>query len=401
MTLAAATKDRRSDTVSAGRTLQDGVARYFEARDHLRRGICLLNAGCYEQAADLFTRAGRLNPDSLSLPHYVVRCLAAQGQYRAAADYLDQVLPREPDDLTAHIRHALLNWKAGNARAAVASLRASIAGHPDCAELHFQLGTLLAALQENDEAELRFTTALAIDARHVEAMVSLAMCFGAKQDPARAVALLQKAQSLRPGDARVGLLLTQAAQAARYHSAPVHNAPVLPPATDACDDERAREAVVQMFVEEPELVEAFLETSATPLDDELSHLLQETLHHAIQRSPQAADLHYRRGRVLKRVDKTAEAITSVEHAVRLDAGHRPARIELAKLYRLARRPADALRCLQEVIQSGVEYADVYLLLGDVYRETGQTAQAREAYGRSLNINRDFAAAREALAALPA
>ena len=43
------------------------LKRYYEGRQHLRRGICLLNAGQYDQAAASFAQAERANPNGRSL----------------------------------------------------------------------------------------------------------------------------------------------------------------------------------------------------------------------------------------------------------------------------------------------------------------------------------------------
>ena len=79
----------------------------------------------------------------------------------------------------------------------------------------------------------------------------------------------------------------------------------------------------------------------------------------------------------------------------------PKMIHLAKLYRKTHCPADAMERLERVLELGAGYADVYVLLGQLYRETGQTGRARSAFHQAIRINGDYAAAKEALEALPA
>ena len=74
-------------------------------------------------------------------------------------------------------------------------------------------------------------------------------------------------------------------------------------------------------------------------------------------------------------------------------------ITLAKLYQQSNRRLDARRRLEEAIGYGVEYADVYHLLGNLYRESGMTDRARHAYRRALSINAHYADAQHALLAV--
>ena len=60
-------------------------------------------------------------------------------------------------------------------------------------------------------------------------------------------------------------------------------------------------------------------------------------------------------------------------------------VQLAKLYQQTDRHEDAQVRLEQAIASGGEYADVYYLLGNLYRRSGRTERARWAYGQALKI----------------
>ena len=92
------------------------VTQYFESRDHVRRGICLLNAGCYVEAETEFTAALKLTPNTPSLPRYLAECYIGGGHYRQAAERTAELVKGDPDDLTARIRHALMLWRGGDVR---------------------------------------------------------------------------------------------------------------------------------------------------------------------------------------------------------------------------------------------------------------------------------------------
>ena len=74
---------------------------------------------------------------------------------------------------------------------------------------------------------------------------------------------------------------------------------------------------------------------------------------------------------------------------------------MGKLYRDTDRTEDATTRLEQAIVAGAEYADVYYLLGNLYRDQGQVGRARSAYRRALAINNRYEAAQQALAALSA
>ena len=76
------------------------------------------------------------------------------------------------------------------------------------------LGVLLAEQDRFDEAELRFTQVVSISRDHVEALVSLALCHQRRLEAGQAIPYIRRAQALRPGDAKIALLLAQAAKLA-------------------------------------------------------------------------------------------------------------------------------------------------------------------------------------------
>ncbi|NOX57282.1 MAG: hypothetical protein GXP29_00290 [Planctomycetes bacterium] len=64
---ASANEDRKSKGDFDHRRLPDLLKRYFEGQNHLRKGICLLNAGAHKEAVRELSKASRLNPESKSL----------------------------------------------------------------------------------------------------------------------------------------------------------------------------------------------------------------------------------------------------------------------------------------------------------------------------------------------
>ncbi|MGB2986448.1 MAG: tetratricopeptide repeat protein [Phycisphaerae bacterium] len=371
----------------------------FEAADQVRRGVCLLNAGQYERAEAAFARAAEAGCTDRSLPSYLAACLLGQGMPEAAASHFAETARQDDTQTAARIRHALAQWSAGKCDAAIQSLRESIRLNPEFAELHFQLGLLLTSLEDYDEAELRFTQALNIERDHTEALVSLALCCGVRNAMTEALGYLQRAQSRKPHDARIGQLLTQAAKAVQQQGLSVRARADMPDG-DPVDDEQGIEELSRVIEAEPDFVDAFLSIPIGQVDERVFAMLLKTLEAALERQPEHAELHYHCGRVLARVGRSEDAINENERAISIAPTFIHALIELARLYQKTDRNVDATTRLEQAVAAGAEYADVYYLLGNLYRDQGQVGRARSAYRRALVLNDRYEAAVKALEALP-
>lgn len=379
---------------------------HYASLNQIRRGVCLLNAGRHAAAEAAFRSAIRHGCTDLSLSSYLAASLIGQRKPKAAALEFAQTLEhargleRPPDDGTRRIRQALSLWSAGDREEAIEVLRKAIRSSPDCAELHFQLGTMLTSWERYEEAELRFTQVLNIDRDHTEALVSLSLCCAVRHAPGEALPHLQRAQARRPHDARIGLLLARAAKAVGQQGFSVRTRAEMPD-DDVVDDERGIEELSRVIESEPDFVDAFLMIPVAEVDERVFAVLLKTLERALERQPEHAELHFHCGRVLGRLGRPQDAIDQNERAVALNPGYTRALIELAELYRKTDRNADATTRLERAIAAGAEYADVYYLLGNLYRDQGQVGRARSAYRQALILNERYEAALQALEALPA
>lgn len=372
----------------------------YEATDQVRRGVCLLNAGRYDEAVAAFSKAEQLGSTDRSLPSYIAGCLVGQGRADEAASQWARMVEDAPSLSVTRIRHAQALWASGKAGKAIEALRRAVGDDPECAELHFQLGTMLAATEKFDEAELRFTQALTIDRKQAEALISLALCCGARGAASEAVSHLQRAQARRPHDARIGLLLAEGAKAMQQQGLAVRVRANISE-VEVSEDRRGIEELSRLIEADPDFVDAFLSIPAGEVDERAFAMLLSTLEVALERQPEHAELHFHCGRILDRLGRRDDAIGANERAIEIDPTFTRALIELGKLYRDTDRTEDATTRLEQAIVAGAEYADVYYLLGNLYRDQGQVGRARSAYRRALAINNRYEAAQQALAALSA
>lgn len=399
----ATTESERSEVcgdVPATQRLIDLLIGRYRAADEVRRGVCLLNAGKYDEATETFERAQRLGSGDEALSTYIAACHLGSDRPDLAAEEFGRALQEEEEPSALRIRHALSLRTAGKSEEAVESLRAGIRSKPECAELHFQLGTLLAAQEQFEEAELRFTQALTIDRDHTEALVSLAMCHVVRGETAEAISFLERAQARKPHDARIGLLMAQAGRALQDKGSSIRmSASIADP--NAPTDPRSVEELSRLIEADPEFVDAFLAIPTGQVDEHIFAMLLEPLRVALDRHPDHGELHLHCGRVLTRLGRREDAIDENERAVQIDPHSVRALIELARLYQATDRAADATTRLEEAIRLGAEYADVYFLLGNLYQQQGRVGPARSAYKRALALNEHYEAAERVMSALPA
>ena len=383
---------------STGNGLLGLVKRHFQSSRDIRLGICLLNAGAYDQAAAAFATAASLDASSMSLPSFLAACHVGRGRFDAAAKEFRRASENAPHRTDPWIREAIALQSIGRQDDAIAVLRRGFAVNSENAELHFQLGVLLAAQDNHEEAELRFTQAINLDKNHTEAHVTLGMCCGVRGAPDEALKHLRQAQSRRPRDARIGMLLAHAAKAARQQGHTVELCAAMP------DDEPEQDALgmeelSRVIEEDADFVDAFLSIQLDDVQEGLFAVLLGTIRVALERQPEHAELHFHCGRVLDKLGRRADAIDANEKAVRLNPRFTRALIELAKLYQATDRRIDAATRLEQAVAAGAEYADVYFMLGNLYQGRGDFEQARGAYGNALRINSKFVAAQDALATL--
>jgi len=375
--------------------LVERVRSQFEAKDLVRRAVDRFHAGRFDEALSLFQDALARGADGTTLTDYLADCHVFAGHYSDAAQALDRKAASKHRTVGDAVRHAYVLSAGGRTERAIDTLRGAVRRNSESAELHFHLGTLLSEIGEVEEAELRFAQVLSIDAGHVDAMVSLGLCYGVRQDIASAFTWLQRAQARRPGDARIGIMLTQAAKALYQKTAASGLSPILRTYDEAAQAADIEE-LARVIEADPDFVDAFLALSNTKVNEEVFAVLLRTLETALERQPEHAELHYHCGRVLDRLGRCDAAIIENERAVAIDPMFTRALIELGRLYRRTNRTTDAASRLEAAIMTGADYADVHFLLGKLYCDLGAIEKARRSFRRALSLNDRYEAAREAL-----
>jgi tetratricopeptide (TPR) repeat protein len=395
------TTERPGDHATADLPLSEPIRLLRDrmmSENDLRRGVCLLGAGQFSEAMVAFSRAAVHGAPRKSIASLLAACHAAQGDPNAAAERYESATEQDDGDVACRVRLVLSLWSAGRRGEAISRLRDAVKQHPESGELHFQLGTLLADAEAYEEAELRFVQAINLDRLHAEAMVSLAMIYGLKQLPDEALKQLQRAQQLRPDDAKIGLLLAQAARAMQQSGRSVQLKPAMPEEL-AADEPGGLADLVRIVEADIDFVDALLGASAGNVDNRVFEVMHKAVLTLLERKPTDAGVHFRSAQLLDRLGRTDEAILACERAVGLDATFTKALIQLGRLYARTDRATEAVRRLEQAVRAGAAYADVYYQLGNLYERGRKILKARSAYTKALAINHDYVAARAALDSL--
>lgn len=384
--------------LAAGKRSARGLpAPFYLAEAHYRLAIQLFESRCFPEATRHFTAAARINPTGGDYGRYLAACYAQEGQYELAARELATLLERKPDDADTRIRYALACWKQGNPVEALAVLREGVRLQPMQAELHYQLGVMLAAECEFAEAQSLFERTIALDPSHAKAHERLAQCCALTSRHERALAYLQRAHQLDPSSHRTAMQLNLLAQSMMAGGREVRVA--WRRDRNRSGDARAIEQLSAAIIKEPEFVEAFLSLPETEVDAEVFATLAAVLEEALHRHPEYADLHYHCGAIYQRMGRHRQAVRHAERAVELNGNYVNALILLAGLYGQTDEWAAGVQRLEQAVRAGADYPDVHYLMGRLFQSSGELNRARAAYERALELKRDYAAAREALAAL--
>lgn len=157
--------------------------------------------------------------------------------------------------------------------------------------------------------------------------------------------------------------------------------------------------LAQLFSQEPELILASLECLEPDPTTDADVIMDAAIQAAAGR-PTYADLHYFAARAAVRADHLDRAETLLEQALNLNPRYNDALILMARVCLVRENQEAALIHLRSALLNGADYADVHVMLGDLWHRRDEVARAQQAYTRALDLNANLHAAREGLAALP-
>jgi tetratricopeptide (TPR) repeat protein len=160
-------------------------------------GLSSYGAKRFAEAAKYLELPAKSDPANIELHRVLAQsCLSAK-QYDCALAQFRKILQQDPDSAAAHMLSGEALDGLGRTVEAIPEFEAAEKAAPQEPNVHFGLGYLYWKQHKYDEARTAFETELSIDPAHAQALAYLGDIELKKNDPERALPLLQKAVKLR------------------------------------------------------------------------------------------------------------------------------------------------------------------------------------------------------------
>lgn len=374
------------------------LARYYCAMAYRGQGVAHAHAGQHDLAARRLRQAIALIGNQGDLCEYLLQVYARTGQYDLCAAQAEIIAEQDNRDVSARVSLALSHWRAGRREQAIMTLTAALRDLGDQSELHLQLGLLLHASDDLAAAHAHFKRAADCDCTNVRAWRCLALSAAGAGEYYRACQAFARAQALAPSDLMLSYHLCLAADAARGSGLnyTIRMSENVRPASAS----QIRQ-LAEYVAGEPDFAQAFLALPPGDADPELFGVLAAVLRTALAHHPDYADLQYFASQALARLGDRDAALVHARRAVEINARYVQALVHLAGLLDGADQRFEAIAALRQAMAAGADFADVHARLGELLQQAGMIPQARQHYGRALELNKKYQHAADRLRTLAA
>jgi tetratricopeptide (TPR) repeat protein len=317
----------------------------------------------------------------------------------AAGEILEKILAREPGSVAALTRLSKIYERSGDWDKCKATLEQALKLNPqgsDAADLFFRLGEVARVGDTDDSTAIQhYQQALRYDANHPASITALEKLARDKKDnvlladmlarrvarvtdPAERVTLLVEVADLERKAGRNDAALTALVRASK----------------DAPEDIRVLGPLGDLYFATGRLDEA------APIFDKLA-----TEAKAARRMKDVARFRQRQGGILEARGDRAGALAAYEEALRVNPTDVHTMTGLGRLYFEASDWEKARKIYQSLVLQnfesdvGVTKGEVYLALGKIHIELGQSPKAKSMFQRGLELEPSNQRLRDALAQL--
>ena len=155
----------------------------------LNLGIVLNRQGKFKEAAEALTRLHHDHPDLAKLHSPLIEALIGSQQWEPAEAAITRALGvKELDQVDLKVKLGMVRLRQGKYAQAITVLGEAVAGEPDNALAHFNLGAALLFAGKLDEAESALSRAYAIKGAEMPgAQLLLGQVYHQKQDYQKAI----------------------------------------------------------------------------------------------------------------------------------------------------------------------------------------------------------------------
>jgi tetratricopeptide (TPR) repeat protein len=256
----------------------------------------------FEDALTIYLRTLPLDPQSTRIHFDLGYVYFQQNLYAQALPELEKAITIDPSNVPAQRLIAAIYEEENKLPDAVRHLRAGVAQNARNANLHVDLGNALHAQGNQEEAELQFRFALAIEPSCVAAHTGLAKLYRKGGQPRRALEESMNALKIDPHDAPALLEKGQAEYALGARA-------------------EATRDFEEFIREHPEDAEGEFLFGLINLTADKCSLAADHLARAVQLNPNFDDGHYYLAEALYRCQRTEEAKQALAYCLRISASN--------------------------------------------------------------------------------
>jgi tetratricopeptide (TPR) repeat protein len=379
---------------------------------------CYLEKRDTAQALAAYNEALKLNPGLVPVQLRLAEMHAALGNRDTSIQFAQQVLERQPSNVTARLllsRGLIAQHELARAQQ---ELNALIAQNPNSALINAELGNLSMTQGRQADAERYYARAVQLDSTNVDALNGLVVIDLSRRKPDAAFARLDDALRRSPNNSKLLLLAAQT----RIATGDSRASEELLKKTIAADPQnmRAYSTLGAVYARQGKLAEAqkqFESISAAEPKAIFPRTMAGILYQ-LQNNPAAAQQAYES--VLQLDPRAGVAANNLAYMYASGNGNLDVALRLAQtakqqlpddpdvsdtlgwIYFRKGLPELAIRPISESTQKDPKNAIYQYHLGLAYAKTGNKAAARQALERALALDANFdgaADARTTLAAL--
>ncbi len=374
------------------------TARRYVALAHRHLGMAALNTGDFSAAESHLRSAIRHDGPKGELSRHLAALYAKTGRYGYCAREMERAAEADGSAAATWRQLAQAQWRAGHRTQAYMTLATATRNLGPLPDFDMQLGLFYAAEDRFADAHTCFARAAETDSANPQAHYLLGLAAAQQGDVGAAVKSLQRAVELRPGDLLTAYQLAMAARAAR--AAGIETIVRVSDLSAPTTGSQVRQ-LANYITAEPEFIEAVLTPKGGKDDPQLLELLLGVVRLALEEHPRYADLHYHAAELCSRLGRIDEAVTHAQAAVAVNPHFARAMVLLGKLYAQTQQGAQAVECLRSAIADGADYPDVHCLAGELLIHSDAHDEAKHHLARALQLKSNYPRAAEAMKKLAA
>ncbi len=382
--------------------------------DLLASAFRLHQAEQWASAAQLYQQVLASRPDDADALHLLGVLHYQQGRHAQAAELIGRAVELRPGAPDMHANLGEVYRSLGQYERAAACCRAALRLKPQYPEALNNLGLALHGLRRFDQATVYFRRALQVKPDFATAHDNLGQTLRELRRFDEALACLRRAVELAPANAmargHLGRLLLERGQPAEAlpHC---REAVRLRPDLGALHHNLGLALVALGHLEEAgaayrEAVRLAPGLAAAHADLGFLLRLQSRLRDALPYLKRAVELEETNlvfrialAEAYRDLGESANAVPAWEHVLALDPRRADAHMHLGWALQLEMRTSEALEHYRTAMRLQPDLVGVRVLLGDLYEELGELAQAESVYREEIRLHPDYGPAHTCLAKL--